>query len=113
MSGPTRCTAGSGRIGLDIKSKNNGYEPADDPEHQALIEREPGTGHWPNKVTAEVQHARAGRGHYMQHDRYCVDGALIYLDEYFVNEPWDRTNPEPPADGRQPLVAPLPLPVPG
>ena len=93
--GPDQMHGWQRRIGLDIGSRNNGYEPAADPEHQALIEREPGTGKWPNKVTMEVQHARAGRGHYMQHDRYCVDGALMYLNEYFVNEPWDRTNPAP------------------
>ena len=93
--GPDQMHGWQRRIGLDIKSKYNGYEPADDPEHRALIEREPGTGQWPNKITTEVKRARAGRGHYMQHDRYCVDGALIYLDEYFVNEMWDRTDPAP------------------
>ena len=92
--GPDQMHGWHERIGRDIVGKN-GYESANDPEHQALIEREPGTGSWFNKVTAEVKNARAGRGHWLQHDRYSVDGALNFLDEYFVNEPYDRTTPNP------------------
>ncbi len=92
--GPDQMHGWHQRIGRDIVGRN-GYEPADDPEHQALIERDPGTGSWPDKVKQEVRYARAGRGHWLQHDRYSVDGALMYLDEHFVNEPYDRTNPSP------------------
>ena len=42
----------------------------------------------------EITNARAGKGHHMQHDLYSVEGALMYLDEYFVSEPYDR-----PGDG--------------
>ena len=92
--GPDQMHGWHQRIGRDIVGRN-GYEPADDPEHQALIERDPGTGSWPDKVKQEIRYARAGRGHWMQHDRYSVDGALMFLDEHFVNEPYDRTNPAP------------------
>ena len=52
-----------------------------------------GTGKWP--TVKEITNARAGKGHHMQHDRYTVDGALLYLDEYFVGEPYDRPGEGP------------------
>ena len=92
--GPDQMHGWQQRIGRDIAGRN-GYEPADDPDHMARVTREPGTGSWPDKVKAEITHARAGPGHHLQHDRYSVDGALMFLDEHFVNEPYDRTNPNP------------------
>ena len=59
---------------------------------QAARPHVPGTGKWP--TAKEITNARAGKGHHMQHDLYTVDGALMYLDEYFVSEPYDR-----PGDG--------------
>ena len=54
---------------------------------------EPGTGKWP--TAKEITNARAGKGHHMQQDLYCVDGALLFLDEYFVGEPYDRPGHRP------------------
>jgi choline-sulfatase len=52
-----------------------------------------GTGKWP--TIKEITNARAGRGHHMAQDLYTVDGALLYLDEYFVGEPYDRPGEGP------------------
>lgn len=80
------------RIGRDIRGRN-GYEPADDPVHSAKTVPEAGTGKW--STAKEIANARAGKGYWMQHDTYSVDGALMFLDEYFVNEPYDRPGNRP------------------
>ncbi len=43
----------------------------------------------------EITNARAGKGHHLQQDLYTVDGALLFLDEYFVGEPYDRPGEGP------------------
>ncbi len=90
--GPDQMHGWHERIGRDIRGKN-GYEPADDPAHQAETFPEVGTGKWSS--AKEIANARAGRGYWMQHDKYSVDGALMFLDEYFVNEPYDRPGSRP------------------
>lgn len=98
--GPDQMHGWHERIGRDISGRN-GYEPIVDSEHTAPAEREPGTGMWsvlntPNsKFAKEIMNARAGEGQWMRQGRYSVDGALHFLDEYFVNESYDRPGTQP------------------
>ena len=83
------------RVGRDIVG-NNGYPyPAIQDDHYAQIEREPGTGGKQNKVIQEIRDAQPGLGHWMLHDQYTVDGALLFLEEYFVNASYDRPKSNP------------------
>ena len=83
------------RIGRDIIG-NNGYPyPPVKDEFTAQIEREPGTGMKQNKVVQEIRDAQPGIGHWMLHDQYNVDGALLFLEEYFVNASYDRPKANP------------------
>ena len=80
------------RIGRDIAA--NMRIPRTGEVHlQAARPHVPGTGKWP--TAKEITNARAGKGHHMQHDLYSVEGALMYLDEYFVSEPYDRPGEGP------------------
>ena len=54
-------------------------------EHTAQIEQAPGTGMKRDKTAQEIRDAQPGIGHWMLHDQYNVDGALLFLEEYFVN----------------------------
>jgi choline-sulfatase len=80
------------RIGRDIRGPN-GYEPVDDPVHTAATFTEEGTGKW--SAAKEITNARVGKGSWMQQDRYSVEGALMILDEYFVDEVHDRPGDRP------------------
>jgi len=80
------------RIGRDIRGRN-GYEPASDPAHQAKKFNEEGTGKWPQ--IKEITNARTGMSTYMRQDKYTVDGALMYLDEFFADPSYDRTGDGP------------------
>ncbi|RKU28840.1 hypothetical protein C6497_08760 [Candidatus Poribacteria bacterium] len=83
------------RIGRDIIG-NNGYPyPPVKDEHTAKIVREPGTGMKQNKVVQEIRDAQPGIGHWMLHDQYNVDGALLFLEEFFVNASYDRPKANP------------------
>lgn len=83
------------RIGRDIIG-NNGYPyPHVKDEFTAQFEREPGTGMKQNKVVQEIRDAQPGIGHWMLHDQYNVDGALLFLEEYFVNASYDRPKANP------------------
>ena len=83
------------RVGRDIVG-NNGYPyPAVWDEHAARIDREPGTGMKQDKVIQEIRDAQPGMGHWMLQDEYTVDGALLFLEEYFVNASYDRPKPNP------------------
>ena len=83
------------RIGRDIIG-NNGYPyPAVKNEYTAQIEREPGTGMKRDKCAQEIRDAQPGIGHWMLHDQYNVDGALLFLEEYFVNASYDRPKAAP------------------
>ena len=83
------------RIGRDIIG-NNGYPyPAVKDEHTARVEPEPGTGMKENKVVQEIRDAQPGLGQWMIHDQYNVDGALLFLEEYFVNASYDRPKANP------------------
>ena len=78
------------RVGRDIIG-NNGYPyPVVKDEHYAPTESEPGTGPKQNKVIQEVRDAQPGLGQWMIHDQYNVDGALLFLEEYFVSASYDR-----------------------
>ena len=90
--GPDQMHGWHERIGRGIAGRN-GYEPADDPVHRAEPIHQEGTGKW--STAKEIANARAGRGYWLQHDRYSVDGALQFLDEYFVAEPYDRPGEQP------------------
>ena len=83
------------RIGRDIIGNNRyPYPPVKD-KHTAKINREPGTGMKQNKVVQEIRDAQPGIGHWMLHDKYNVDGALLFLEEYFVNASYDRPKANP------------------
>lgn len=83
------------RIGRDIIG-NNGYPyPLVKDEYTAQFEREPGTGMKQNKVVQEIRDAQPGIGHWMLHDQYNVHGALLFLEEYFVNASYDRPKANP------------------
>ena len=83
------------RIGRDIIG-NNGYPyPSVKDEYTAKIEREPGTGMKRDKTAQEIRDAQPGIGHWMLHDQYNVDGALLFLEEYFVNASYDRPKASP------------------
>ena len=90
--GPDQMHGWHERIGRDIRGRN-GYESAKDPERKAETFTEPGTGKWSS--AKEVTNARVGKGYWMSHDKYCVDGALMFLEEYFVNEAYDRPGNRP------------------
>ena len=83
------------RIGRDIIGTNGYPYPAVKDAHAAQLEPEPGTGMKRNKVIQEVRDAQPGIGHWMLHDQYNVDGALLFLEEYFVNASYDRPKPNP------------------
>jgi len=83
------------RVGRDIVGGNGYPYPAVSDDHYAQIDREPGTGMKQNKVIQEICDARPGMGHWMLHDEYSVDGALLFLEEYFVNASYDRPIPNP------------------
>ena len=80
------------RIGRDI-AVNMRLPRTGEAHRQAARPHVPGAGKWP--TVKEIINARAGKGHHMQHDLYTVDGALLYLDEYFVGEPYDRPGEGP------------------
>lgn len=83
------------RIGRDIIG-NNGYPyPSVKDEHTAQFEREPGTGMKRDKTAQEIRDAQPGIGHWMLHDQYNVDGAVLFLEEYFVNASYDRPKASP------------------
>ena len=90
--GPDQMHGWHERIGRDIRGRN-GYESVDDPAHTAEIIVEPGTGKW--SCAKEIANARVGKGYWMAHDEYSVDGALMFLEEYFVNEAYDRPGSQP------------------
>ena len=83
------------RVGRDIVGDNGYPYPAVDDEHAARIQREPGTGSKQNKVIQEIRDAQPGMGYWMLHDQYAVDGALLFLEEYFVDASYDRYKPNP------------------
>ena len=91
--GPDQMHGWHERIGRDIRSMQTGYERIDSSAHQAEISPEPGTGKW--SCAKEIASARAGKGHWMAHDRYSVDGALMFFEEYFVNHAYDRPRTSP------------------
>ena len=83
------------RVGRDIVG-NSGYPyPPVKDEHHARTEPEPGTGPKQNKVIQEIRDAQPGLGRWMLHDQYNVDGALLFLEEYFVDAPYDRPRSNP------------------
>ena len=83
------------RIGRDIIGSNGyPYPPVKD-EHTAQFEREPGTGMKRDKTAQEIRDAQPGVGHWMLHDQYNVDGAVLFLEEYFVNATYDRPKAGP------------------
>ena len=90
--GPDQMHGWHERIGRGIYGRN-GYTPVDDPLHREQPDREEGTGKWP--TAKEIKNARVGKGYWMIHDQYSVDGALHFLDEYFVGEPYDRPGGNP------------------
>ncbi len=86
------------RIGRDIRGRN-GYEPVDRPLHQAMTFHEEitlhkdGTGVW--GIAKEITNTRVGMSTLMKQDKYTVDGALMYLDEFFVDATHDRPGEGP------------------
>ncbi len=90
--GPDQMHGWHERIGRDIRGRN-GYESAHNSVHGAKLFPEPGTGKW--STAKEIRNARVGKGYWAQHDNYSVDGALMFLDEYFVGEPYDRPGNSP------------------
>ena len=83
------------RIGRDVVGDNGYPYPTVEDDHHALIRREPGTGMKRDKVIQEIRDAQPGMGHWMLHDAYAVEGALLFLEEYFVDASYDRNRPNP------------------
>ncbi len=90
--GPDQMHGWHERIGRDVR-RPNGYVLATDPVYCAQTVSEAGTGKWSS--AKEIANARVGKGAWMQHDEYSVDGALMFLDEYFVDEVHDRSGDRP------------------
>ena len=59
-----------------------------DPTKRAMHSIEPGTGLWSTKK--EVANARVGRSDNLIADVYSVDGALMFIEQYFVGQNYDR-----------------------
>lgn len=63
------------------------------PDCSGMHQPEAGTGKWP--WDKEVKKAGYGEGYWNRHDRYAVDGALMFLDEYFADPDYDRVGQRP------------------
>jgi choline-sulfatase len=92
--GPDQMHGWHERIGRDVWVRGPGQRRmVDDPVHRAEMRSEPGTGKW--SQPKEIANARAGEGRWMRQDQYTVDGALQFLDEYFVDQSYDRPGARP------------------
>ena len=86
------------RIGGDVAvvvddSPLSDLAAAADPARRATSTVEPGTGLWQTKK--EVANARVGRGSNLKEDIYSVDGAMMFIEDYFVDQDYDRPHNEP------------------
>lgn len=86
------------RIGRDISVKRDDSPlshlvEAVDPRRRATPNPEPGTGKW--SQIKEILNARVGEGYCGAQDRYSTDGAMQFLEEYFVGHAYDRNHTEP------------------
>jgi choline-sulfatase len=66
---------------------------AADPARRASRNPEPGTGKW--STAKEITNARVGTGLSLAQDLYTTDGALLFLDEIFVDSAYDRPRDQP------------------
>ena len=64
-----------------------------DPARRAERRVEPGTDLWP--TAKEITNARVGRGSHLIQDLYTTDGAMHFLDDYFVGAQYDRPIDQP------------------
>ena len=64
-----------------------------DPARRATSNPEPGTGLW--STAKEIANARVGTGLHLAQDLYTTDGALMFLNEYFVGHSYDRPGNDP------------------
>ena len=86
------------RIGRDIAPRIDNsplQHLIDEVDQERRFKRkiEPGTGLWTTKK--EVTNARVGKGLHLAQDYYSTDGALLFLDEYFVDKEYDRPGNDP------------------
>ena len=86
------------RIGGDVtmnvdNSPLSGLAAHADPARRATRYIEPGTELWQTKK--EVANARVGRGFGLIKDIYTVDGAMMFIEDYFVGQEYDRPRNDP------------------
>ena len=81
------------RIGFDQATSASAYAGFDGEAARDLADPIEGTGKW--IWDDEVRNARYGEGYWARHDRYAVDGALIFLDQFFAGPDYDRVGQRP------------------
>ena len=93
FQGPDQMHGWQRRIGYDQVVPASAYPGFDPKEWREQGHRTPGTGKW--VWDDEVRQARYGEGYWSRYDRYAVDGALIFLDQYFGGTDYDRITERP------------------
>ena len=81
------------RIGFDQVTPASAYAGFDGEAARDLADPIDGTGKW--IWDDEVRNARYGEGYWARHDRYAVDGSLIFLDQFFAGPDYDRIGQRP------------------
>ena len=81
------------RIGFDQATPASAYAGFDGEAARDLADPIDGTGKW--IWDDEVRNARYGKGYWARHDRYAIDGALIFLDQFFAGPDYDRIGQRP------------------
>jgi choline-sulfatase len=93
LQGPDQMKGWNRRIGYDQVAPSRpavAVKPEDRAAGRPYI---PGTGKW--VWDDEMRKAGYGEGYWNRHDRYAVDGALMFLDQYFGGPDYDRIGYQP------------------
>lgn len=93
LQGPDQMKGWNRRIGFDQTSPSLGLPGFEKPDTSGMHQPTPGTGKWPWEM--EVKNARYGEGYWNRHDRYAVEGAEMFLDQYFAAPDYDRPDQRP------------------
>ncbi len=93
LQGPDQMKGWQRRIGYEQVVSAGCYQGFEQKEWQEQQSSVPGAGKW--IWDDEVKKARYGEGYWSRHDRYTVDGALMFLDEYFADPDYDRIGEQP------------------
>jgi choline-sulfatase len=94
LQGPDQMKGWQRRIGFEQVVPASAYRGFDAAAWREQELRTPGTGKW-LVWDDEVRNARYGEGYWNRHDRYAVDGALLFLDQYFADVDYDRVTERP------------------